>query len=727
MAQHDYNIANQSGQAFRADLNNALAAIVSNNSGAAAPSTTYAYQYWVDTSTTPATLKQRNSSNNAWITIGLLDTTNLGLIPAGTGSIVNADVNASAGIVASKLSFTQAGTGAAARTIDSKLKDFVSTADFGIPGDLTDDGSNHTRLKNAAIAAIAAKVPLLVVGRILVSDTVDWDTSGASYGGGVGKSLTIIGDATGGGAETGSGIYGNAASFQGTSKKVVNYKAQNRSEIRGLAFKLYQPAATYTYTSLANVTQLWAQSTDRCLIRQCSIGGLARPGATDIGAGVALQFDDCMSCRVENCDIQYVSKKGIDYSATGGASRTGTSFVITGCHFSVGNPGATSRNDCEALDLSGTQAWFIAGCIFENNNKGRAVRMDGEHSVIRDCWFEGNYDTILIAGGIGHVIRDNYGIGYNPALSYIEGYGSYTPPGGVLAIGTSDATALANTSITYANFYQKQSQAVGPQTVKGQLNVDADIRADLLRTYKSGSGINVVLGATTAHSSVTNDQTHLIIDHYAGNVAGWRLANAGTVKVRAFTNVNDANNGLVLSLADTRRFLFQDSDGSRDIYYMKHEYFQSGADNVAKLGDSGYRWSTVYAATGSINTSDEREKQDISELDDAERRVAAAIKGLIKKFRFRDAVQEKGDDARIHVGVITQEVVAAFQAEGLDPMRYGIVCYDQWDEQEEITEEVLDEDGQPTGEVVTVQRYRPAGDRYGIRYEELLAFVLAAL
>jgi hypothetical protein len=134
MAQHDYNIANQSGQAFRADLNNALAAIVSGNSGASAPSTTFAYQYWVDTSSSPATLKQRNSSNNAWITLGQLDTANLGLIPAGAASIVNADVNASAGIVASKLAFTQTG-GGTTRTVDSKLKDVVSVKDFGAVGD----------------------------------------------------------------------------------------------------------------------------------------------------------------------------------------------------------------------------------------------------------------------------------------------------------------------------------------------------------------------------------------------------------------------------------------------------------------------------------------------------------------------------------------------------------------------------------------------------------------
>ena len=50
MAQHDYNLANQSGADFRADLNNALSAIVTVNSGASAPSTTFAHQLWVDTS-----------------------------------------------------------------------------------------------------------------------------------------------------------------------------------------------------------------------------------------------------------------------------------------------------------------------------------------------------------------------------------------------------------------------------------------------------------------------------------------------------------------------------------------------------------------------------------------------------------------------------------------------------------------------------------------------------
>jgi len=72
MAEHDYVIANQNGANTRSDLNNALAAIVSNNSKASAPTTTYAYMWWADTAND--ILKQRNGADSAWISILTLST-----------------------------------------------------------------------------------------------------------------------------------------------------------------------------------------------------------------------------------------------------------------------------------------------------------------------------------------------------------------------------------------------------------------------------------------------------------------------------------------------------------------------------------------------------------------------------------------------------------------------------------------------------------------------------
>jgi hypothetical protein len=89
MAQHDYVINNQSGAAFRADLNNALAAIVSNNSGDNQPSTTYAYQFWAEEDA--GLLQIRDAANAGWVTIGNLAEVNLGLAtvasPTFTGTV----------------------------------------------------------------------------------------------------------------------------------------------------------------------------------------------------------------------------------------------------------------------------------------------------------------------------------------------------------------------------------------------------------------------------------------------------------------------------------------------------------------------------------------------------------------------------------------------------------------------------------------------------------------
>ena len=73
MATHDYVLDNATGANFRSDLNNALAAIVSNNSSSSEPSTKYAYQWWADTN--EGVLKIRNSSNDGWVTLLQLDGT----------------------------------------------------------------------------------------------------------------------------------------------------------------------------------------------------------------------------------------------------------------------------------------------------------------------------------------------------------------------------------------------------------------------------------------------------------------------------------------------------------------------------------------------------------------------------------------------------------------------------------------------------------------------------
>ena len=67
MSEHSYVIVDATGANFRADINSVLQAISSNNSGSSEPSTTYAYQWFYNTS--DHTLKIRNSANDAWIIV----------------------------------------------------------------------------------------------------------------------------------------------------------------------------------------------------------------------------------------------------------------------------------------------------------------------------------------------------------------------------------------------------------------------------------------------------------------------------------------------------------------------------------------------------------------------------------------------------------------------------------------------------------------------------------
>jgi len=92
MAQHDFNIANQTFPNTRIDINNAWAAIVSQSSGATAPATTYAYQFWYDTTTD--LLKIRNADNDAWISVFAFNQTtdSVTLEPNASGDIVLGNV-----------------------------------------------------------------------------------------------------------------------------------------------------------------------------------------------------------------------------------------------------------------------------------------------------------------------------------------------------------------------------------------------------------------------------------------------------------------------------------------------------------------------------------------------------------------------------------------------------------------------------------------------------------
>jgi len=160
-------------------------------------------------------------------------------------------------------------------------------------------------------------------------------------------------------------------------------------------------------------------------------------------------------------------------------------------------------------------------------------------------------------------------------------------------------------------------------------------------------------------------------------------------------------------------------------------------DNGLDVGHTAIRFDDIYATNANIQTSDRNEKQDIEELSEAEQRVAIACKGLLRKFRWIDAVQTKGDDARIHFGIIAQDLQAAFEAEGLDAGRYAMfISGTWWETQTEVAAVEATEDAKAVDAYTRTDTYHtaeaaPEGaterTRLGIRSSELLAFIISAL
>ena len=131
---HDYSISNGTGSVIRADINNALSAIVSNNSSSSEPATKYAYMWWADTSA--GLLKIRNSANDAWITLFQLDGTLTLEDGSNSAPAISFRDDTNTGIFSSAADNLDITTGGTTRVN-------VSSTGINVTGTVIDDGATH--------------------------------------------------------------------------------------------------------------------------------------------------------------------------------------------------------------------------------------------------------------------------------------------------------------------------------------------------------------------------------------------------------------------------------------------------------------------------------------------------------------------------------------------------------------------------------------------------------
>ena len=292
-------------------------------------------------------------------------------------------------------------------------------------------------------------------------------------------------------------------------------------------------------------------------------------------------------------------------------------------------------------------------------------------------------------------------------------------------------------------FYTSSSSSGARAALTQQMQIDAS--GNLLVGKSSvglaNSGVELREGSA---SGFTRDDTVMDLNRTGSDGQILRLRKDGTT----LGSIGVADGG-----GAGAPFICNTQSGNSGLYFAGRiqptDHTGDRSDNTVDLGSTSFRFDDIYATNGTIQTSDRNEKQDIDVLSDAEQRVAVACKGLLRKFRWKDAVAEKGDEARTHFGIIAQDLQAAFAAEGLDAGGYAMFISTTWWETQtevpavEAVAEVLDEEGNVVTEAVEAkdaytrtdtydtQEESPEGaterTRLGVRYSELLAFIIAAI
>lgn len=405
-------------------------------------------------------------------------------------------------------------------------------------------------------------------------------------------------------------------------------------------------------------------SCNNTLIEHCFFAG-GTSLATAAGTGVLFDAplrSGSYNNLVQNCHFRYLNI-GINWGEGANLQQVFASEFIE-CNYGASPYQATTGAD--GVDSPTIVAGRFEGC-------GIGLREGATSGGYFNCRFEAS------------VTAD---IQFATSSIYAFFSGGYTASSAAVLLNPSNATSL-NMNSSELGYYMTESSVSRPKQSSG-------------RHVFAAAGQTPTPHSQTGHSAYFQDYVLLKNGVYleASNAA--------------------ADNRIIAIGAETSDILRISGYNRKTASYGNIEigggsFVRPITDDTTSLGASTRRWSQVFAAVGTINTSDQNLKQQISDLDTAELAVATRIKGLVKKFKFNNAVAAKGDLARIHVGVIAQDVEQAFVAEGLDPRAYSMFCEDTV----YVDAEGVEHDNPADG--------RTEITKLGIRYGELLAFIIAAL
>jgi hypothetical protein len=248
--------------------------------------------------------------------------------------------------------------------------------------------------------------------------------------------------------------------------------------------------------------------------------------------------------------------------------------------------------------------------------------------------------------------------------------------------------------------------------------------------YNNGGQLAVTRSGDTVALLNRTSSDGAILDFRKDNtLVGSIKCNNGNVDIVADGSSNDVR----LLSGQGAGFRTGTSGGNLAMIPLKNS---ADSDNTGDLGISSVRFDDIFATNGTIQTSDQNEKEDIASATTKELNVAKKLSALFKTFRWKDKVAEKGDKARTHTGIVAQEVQTAFKAEGLDASNYGLFTSDTWWEKEISVDAVKadKEKGIEAKDAYTYKEYKyektdgyTERTRLGVRYPELFSFIFSSI
>jgi hypothetical protein len=317
----------------------------------------------------------------------------------------------------------------------------------------------------------------------------------------------------------------------------------------------------------------------------------------------------------------------------------------------------------------------------------------GGQAVVNVPWTSGGAGTVTSVTGTSPVVSSG---GTTPAISLASGYGDTLNP---------------YASKTAATFLAAPNASAGVPTFRAIVAADVPT----LNQNTTGTATNATNVAVTNDTSTSSAVYPVWVTANTGNVG----AKVTSTKLTYVPSTGTLTSTILV--AGTSSFVtssnyatFSGTTGCvlavNDVSKVAAETaaLRPTTDNSLTCGTSGERWSVVYAATGTINTSDARKKTAVQGFTQAEINAAKQMSKEIGTYKWLEAIAKKGEGARLHIGLTVQRAIEVMQANGLNPFAYGFICYDEWDE-------LLDP---ITQEVATV-----AGNGYSFRYDELTLFI----